>query len=84
MNLFVLLGDEAITKREKKMTETLHHALRAIMHFPSFFRVTHTHTHTHTHTQLYTYITKWDEHDSYQDERPSVLNDELKKLFKGF
>jgi hypothetical protein len=32
MNLFVLFGDEAISR--KKMTETLHHALRAMMQFP--------------------------------------------------
>jgi hypothetical protein len=31
MNLFVLFGDGAIT-RKKKMTETLHHALHAMMH----------------------------------------------------
>jgi hypothetical protein len=31
MNSFVLFGDGAIT-RKKKMTEILHHALRAMMH----------------------------------------------------
>jgi hypothetical protein len=36
MNLFVLIGDGAIT-REKKMTETLHHTLRAMMQFPVIF-----------------------------------------------
>jgi hypothetical protein len=35
MNLFVLFGDGA--NHPKKMTETLHHALRAMMQFPSFF-----------------------------------------------
>jgi hypothetical protein len=35
MNLFVLFGDGAITR--KKMTETLHHALRAMMQFPVIF-----------------------------------------------
>jgi hypothetical protein len=34
MNLFVLFGDGAITR--KKMTEPLRHALRAMMQFPSF------------------------------------------------
>jgi hypothetical protein len=36
MNLFVLFGDGAIT-RKKKMTETLHHALRAMMQFSVIF-----------------------------------------------
>jgi hypothetical protein len=35
MNLIVLFGDGAITR--KKMTETLHHALRAIMQFSVIF-----------------------------------------------
>jgi hypothetical protein len=35
MNLFVLFGDGAITR--KKMTETLHYALRAMMQFPVIF-----------------------------------------------
>jgi hypothetical protein len=34
MNLFVLFVDGAITR--KKMTETLHHVLRAMMQFPVF------------------------------------------------
>jgi hypothetical protein len=38
-DLFVLFGDGAIT-RKKKMTETLHYVLRAMMQFPViFFRV---------------------------------------------
>jgi hypothetical protein len=38
MNLFVLFGDGAITRnKKKKMTETLHHALRAMMQFPVIF-----------------------------------------------
>jgi hypothetical protein len=36
MNLFVLFGDGAIT-RKKKMTETLHHALRATIQFSVIF-----------------------------------------------
>jgi hypothetical protein len=36
MNLFVLLGDGAIT-RKKSMTETLHHAPRAMMQLPVIF-----------------------------------------------
>jgi hypothetical protein len=36
MNLFILFGDEAVT-RKKKMTETLHHALRAMMQFLVIF-----------------------------------------------
>jgi hypothetical protein len=35
MNLFVLFGDGAITR--KKMTKTLHHALHAMMQFPVIF-----------------------------------------------
>jgi hypothetical protein len=35
MNLFVLFDDGAITG--KKITETLHHALRAMMQFPAIF-----------------------------------------------
>jgi hypothetical protein len=37
MNLFVLFGDGAITRKKKKKTETLHHALRAMMQFPVIF-----------------------------------------------
>jgi hypothetical protein len=36
MNLFVLFSDGAITGK-KKMTETLHHALRTLMQFPIIF-----------------------------------------------
>jgi hypothetical protein len=32
-----LFGDGAITRRRKKMTETLHHALRAILQFSVIF-----------------------------------------------
>jgi hypothetical protein len=41
MNLFVLFGDGAITSPPPpQMTETLHHALHAMMQFPAiFFRV---------------------------------------------
>jgi hypothetical protein len=35
MNLFVLFGDGAITR--KKMTETLYHGLRALMQFSVIF-----------------------------------------------
>jgi hypothetical protein len=35
--VFLLFGDEAITRKKKQnTTETLHHALRAMMQFPSF------------------------------------------------
>jgi hypothetical protein len=36
MDLLVLFGDGAIT-RKKKLTETLHHALHAMMQFPVIF-----------------------------------------------
>jgi hypothetical protein len=36
MNSFFLCGDGAIAGG-KKMTETLHHVLRAMMQFPFFF-----------------------------------------------
>jgi hypothetical protein len=39
MNLFVLFGDGVITRNKKKMTETLHHAPRAMMQFPVIFFV---------------------------------------------
>jgi hypothetical protein len=35
MNLFLFFGDGAITR--KKLTETLHYSLHAMMQFPSFW-----------------------------------------------